>query len=98
MCLKWLDVRDFESNFSSKRYADEVYTYSVQFEEMKIVHALTLATISLFIVLFTCRFRTLNQMHYMQLLVISLFVSLLYFLPLVYVAWLSLQDVGSAFE
>lgn len=59
-CLKWLDRRDFEANFQSKRYADEVYVYSVEFEEMKIVHALTLATISLFIVLFTFRFRTLN--------------------------------------
>ena len=97
-CLKWLDIRDFEANLPTKRYADEVYTYSVQFEKMKIVHAATLATISLFVVVFTCRFRTLNQMHYVQLLIISLLVSVLYFVPLIYVAWLSLQEVGSEFE
>ena len=98
ICLEQLDPRDFEASFDSKRYADEVYTYSVEFEKMKIVHALTLATISAFILVFTCRFRTLNQMHYIQLLVISLVVSLLYFLPLVYIAWLAFQEAGSGFE
>jgi hypothetical protein len=98
ICLRGLDPRDFEATLDSKRYADEIYTYSVEFERMKIVHALTLATISAFILVFTCRFRTLNQMHYVQLLVISLVVSLLYFLPLIYIAWLAFQEVGSNFE
>ena len=29
LCLRWLDVRDFEANISSKPYAREVYAYSV---------------------------------------------------------------------
>ncbi len=65
LCLEWLDPREFEAELSSKAYADEVYAYSVQFERMKVVHALTLASISMFITLFTCYRRTLNQMHYL---------------------------------
>ena len=56
---------------------------------MKVVHAITLACISGFIVMFSCRYRSLNQLHYLQLLVISLLVSLLYFLPLIYIAYIS---------
>ena len=29
VCLEWLDPRDFEAELSSKRYAEEVYYYSV---------------------------------------------------------------------
>lgn len=60
---------------------------------MKVVHALTLASISAFITMFTCYRRTLNQMHYLQLLVISLVVSILYFVPLVYIAYLAYDPV-----
>ena len=45
LCWQKLDLRDFEANFESKRYADEIYTYSVEFEKMKIIHGITLATI-----------------------------------------------------
>ena len=45
MCFQQLDLRDFEANFESKRYANEIYTYSVEFEKMKIIHGITLATI-----------------------------------------------------
>jgi len=65
---------------------------------MKIVHGITLATISAFILIITCRFRTLQQIHYMQLLVLSLFVSALYFLPLIYIGWLAFQRAGNSFE
>ena len=56
---------------------------------MKVVHAVTLGCIAGFITLFTCRKRTLNQMHYMQLLIISLIVSIMYFVPLIYVCYMS---------
>lgn len=89
LCLEWLDPRDFEANYWNKTYAKEIYNYSVEFERMKIVHALTLASISLFVTVLTCRYRALNQMHYLQLLIISLLVSVLYFLPLIWVAYLA---------
>ena len=89
VCLEWLDPRDFEANYWNKTYATEIYNYSVEFERMKIVHAITLGCISLFVTVLTCRYRALNQMHYVQLLVISLLVSILYFLPLVWVAYLA---------
>lgn len=92
-CLEWLDPREFEASLANKAYADEVYSYSVQFERMKVVHALTLASISAFITMFTCYRRTLNQMHYLQLLAISLVVSILYFVPLVYIAYLAYDPV-----
>ena len=89
LCLEWLDVRDFEANYWNQAYADEIYNYSIQFERMKIIHALTLASISLFVTVLTCRYRALNQLHYAQLLIVSLIVSILYFLPLIYVAYMA---------
>ena len=65
VCLEWLDPRDFEANYWNKAYAREIYTYSVEFERMKIVHALTLGCISLFVTVLTCRYKALNQMHYL---------------------------------
>lgn len=88
LCLEWLDPRDFEANLPM-RYAQEVYKYSLEFERMKIVHALTLGSIAAFVTLSTCRYRSLNQMHYAQLLIVSLICSILYFLPLVYIAYMS---------
>ena len=43
--------------------------------------------------MFTCYRRTLNQMHYLQLLAISLVVSILYFVPLIYIAYLAYDPV-----
>ena len=65
LCLEWLDPRDFEANYYNKTYADEIYNYSVEFERMKIIHALTLASISLFVTVLACRYRALNQLHYL---------------------------------
>ena len=65
ICLEWLDPRDFEANYWNKAYAREIYNYSVEFERMKIVHALTLGCISLFVTVLTCRYKALNQMHYL---------------------------------
>ena len=59
------DPRDFEANYWNKAYAREIYNYSVEFERMKIVHALTLGCISLFVTVLTCRYKALNQMHYL---------------------------------
>ena len=56
---------------------------------MKIVHALTLGSISAFVTLLTCRYKSLNQLHYAQLLIVSLICSILYFLPLAYIAYMS---------
>lgn len=98
LCLEWLDPRDFEANYWNKTYARQIYSYSLQFEKMKVVHALTLASISFFVTLFSCRYRTLTQLHYMQLLAVSLLVSVLYFLPLIWVAYAAYDPYEEEFE
>jgi len=65
---------------------------------MKIIHALTLASISFFVTLFSCRYRALTQMHYFQLLVVSLLVSVLYFLPLIWVAYAAYDPESAELE
>ena len=51
---------------------------------MKIVHALSLASIAFFVFLSARRFKLLNYSHYLQLLLASLLITVLYFIPLVY--------------
>ena len=54
---------------------------------MKLVHSLTLGSIAVFITLFTYRFKILNQRHYYQLLVATFAVTILFFIPVVYIVY-----------
>ena len=64
MCLVLIDKEDFQEMFTNPAYADQVYEFSVTIEKMKVVHALTLSAIAIFVVLLTYRFAILNERHY----------------------------------
>lgn len=59
---------------------------------INIVHALTLLSMALFVVLFTRKFKVLNNSHYMQLGVLTLVITLVYFLPIAIIAGKAFSD------
>jgi len=63
-CLIYIDEKDFKEANKGAQYATELYEYSVTIEKMKILHALSLASLSFFVVLFTRKFKILNDTHY----------------------------------
>ena len=60
----YIDLEDFKNELDSAQYAVELYEYSVTMERMKILHALSLASIAGFVFLFTRKFKILNETHY----------------------------------
>lgn len=64
---------------------------------MKVVHALCLASIGAFMVLYTRKFKVLNERHYYQVLSMTVFVTIIYVLPLFYICYVSYRDAGYSF-
>lgn len=65
ICFGFLSESAFTNYFSNRDYALELYSFVSSIMVMNIVHALTLLSLGLFIVLFTRRFKILNEKHYM---------------------------------
>jgi len=63
-CLIYIDEDDFKNEMDSAQYATELYEYSIVIERLKILHALSLGSIAFFVVLFTRKFKILNDTHY----------------------------------
>lgn len=64
---------------------------------MKVVHALCLASIGLFMVIFTRKFKVLNKSHYHQILALTVLVTVIYIFPVVYIGYVSYSDAGKSF-
>ena len=97
VCYSMLKLEDFEEEFERKDYAKDVYEYSIDIELMKIVHAITLVCVSLFLILFTNRFKMLNENHYIGMVVLLTLVTFAYFVPVVYVAYRAYSADGDKF-
>lgn len=59
---------------------------------INIVHALTLLSLSFFVVLFTRKFKILNDSHYMQMGILSFLLTVVYFVPIVIVCYYTYTD------
>ena len=96
VCLYQLSADDFLDQFT-KQYAIEVYEYSIQIERMKVVHALSIGSIAVATLIMTRKFKMLNGSHYCQLMTMSLLVTILYFVPILYVGWIGYTEVGEGY-
>lgn len=95
--LRRLNANDFIGMFQSHIYDMEVYYYSLKIEWMKVVHALCLASIGVFLVLFTRKFKVLNESHYYQILGLTVIVTIVYIFPVIYIGWVTYRDAGMSF-
>ena len=70
-----------------------MFEFSKSIEQIKVVHALSLACIGLFLVVFTRKFKVLNKTHYRQMLALTMIVTILYILPIFVICYKSYKDV-----
>ena len=64
ICWAYLDPQEFQKHIKNGQYGHEIYEYSLTIEKLKIVHALSLGSVAFFVLLFTRRFKMLNEKHY----------------------------------
>ena len=63
---------------------------------MNIVHSLTLMSLGFFVLLFTRKFKILNERHYLQLGILSVAITVIYFMPVLLVAWRAWSDATNS--
>ena len=63
---------------------------------VNIVHALTMISLAGFLILFTRRFTILNERHYWQLALLTILITVVYFLPVVFVSYRAYADATAA--
>ena len=61
---------------------------------INIIHALTLISLAAFLILFTKRFRILDEKHYVQLSLLTLVITIIYFLPVLLVVFKAWSDAN----
>ena len=83
---------DFHVSYVSAAYSSELYGLTVAIERVKVVHALTLLSLALFIIKVTGRFKILNFSHYVQLGVLAILLSVVYFIPVLVIAHMAYSD------
>ena len=74
----------------------EIYELISGVMVMNIVHALTLISLGIFVVLSTRKFKILNQAHYMQLGILTIVITIVYFLPVLYVSYRAWNDASES--
>ena len=92
----YLEEKSFYEYFSNEDYAAEIYGMIEHVMLMNIVHALTLMSLGFFVLLFTQKFKILNERHYMQLGVLSIVITIIYFLPILLIAWRAWNDATTS--
>ena len=70
----------------SKSYSDDLYEYTVDIEEIKLLHAGTLICITAFLSYMTCGNRVMSKTHYSNLIALTFLFTMLYFLPCLFIA------------
>ena len=98
LCYNMVRLADFEEEFERLDYAKEVYEYSIDIELMKIVHAITLVCVATFLILFTNRFKMLNENHYIAMVFLVTLVTIAYFVPVIYVGYTAYKTDGDKFN
>ena len=70
----------------SKSYTDDLYEYTVDIEEIKLLHAGTLICITAFLTYMTCGNKVMSKTHYSNVIALTFLFTMLYFLPLLFIA------------
>lgn len=89
--LNWytLDIERFKQQKEShwhNMYVEELFQYTVDIEEIKLIHGFALFLITLFIFRMTRQNKVLTRRQYCQLMFLTIFISLLYAVPVLYIA------------
>jgi len=92
VCYSQLDEEVFNTWTKNEHYGYEMFNLVSTVCLINIVHALTLLSMAFFVVLFTRKFKLLNNSHYLQLGVLTLVITLVYFLPIIIIGFKAFSD------
>ena len=89
--LNWyfLDINKFEAlkqDHWHDMYVQELYEYTKDIEEIKIMHGVLLLCVTSFIFRMTRNHKVLTGRQYCHLLCLTILISLMYVFPLFYIA------------
>ena len=89
----FLNPKSFEGYISNEHYRAEAYSFVESICIMNIVHGLTLLSLAFFVILSTRKFKILNESHYMQLFCLTVVITIVYFIPILYIGGRCYYDV-----
>lgn len=75
----------FQNQGFSDSYIHELYNYALDIEVMKLIHSILLVAICAFIYNTVRQNRVLTRKQYSQILLMTCFISMLYFVPCLYI-------------
>ena len=95
--INWmsLDVNSFykeREDHWHNMYVEDLFTYTKDIEEMKVAHGLSLLAITAFICNMTRKNKVLTKRQYSQLLCLTCTVTILYLVPLMYIAKITFDE------
>lgn len=84
--------------FNHEKYAQEIFAYSVIIEKMKVMHSILFLVIGVQLIRTSAASFHISESHYRKVLVLSLAVTLLFVIPVLFIIFLSYNDVGSSYN
>lgn len=89
----FIDQKDYKQGFWGGAYDQLYYNYVVDIEEIKLLHGFLLLGVSLFIYNMMKRNQIMTRRQYWQLLFLTIGISLIYLIPVLYIAGHSATEV-----
>ena len=96
-CLMMLSLEDFESLFTNRYYAKEIYEYSMEIEWLKLTHSITLFGLALLIACMTARYEIfVSENFYTRILWATLIISVAFGVPCFLIFYLAFKDASNS--
>ena len=86
LTYEFLSISLFQNKGYTDQYVGELYEYTMSIEKMKLVHSIFLVGICALIFNIVRLNKVLSRKQYSQILLMTCFISLLYFVPCLYIA------------
>ena len=86
---RYLTAENFDQirdNTWGPDYTNELYQFTIEIEELKVLHAGALICITGFIAFMACNNKVMSKTHYSNMLALTLLIYALYILPVCYIA------------
>ena len=87
-----LDKKVFKDYFANSDYAEEIYGLTHSMCVVNMIHAATLLSLGVFVTLIVRKFQILNSKHYKQLGFFTVLITIIYFLPIVFLSYKAWTD------
>ena len=70
----------------SDEHSNELYNFTIEIEQLKLLHASALMCITGFIAFMACNNKVMSKTHYSNMLCLTVLIYVFYFVPVIYIA------------